>query len=106
MRRGASSVWGVHELSIAQAIAHKVRERAQDRPISAVTIRVGHFRQVVPDALEFSWTMITESTSLQGCRLEIEQVPATVHCQDCDTTTPWICPSCCAGPATGPMSPS
>ncbi|MGH3612791.1 MAG: hydrogenase maturation nickel metallochaperone HypA [Pseudonocardia sp.] len=77
----------MHELSIAQAIAQKVRERAASRAVSAVAIRVGHFRQVVPDALEFSWTMITQGTPLEGCRLGIEQVPATVHCQNCDSTT-------------------
>lgn len=89
----------MHELSIAEAIAHKVSERADGRPVSAVAIRVGHFRQVVPDALEFCWTMVTDATGLQGCRLEIEQVPATVHCQDCDATTTLdvpilVCGSC------------
>ncbi|MFY9807802.1 MAG: hydrogenase maturation nickel metallochaperone HypA [Pseudonocardiaceae bacterium] len=77
----------MHELSIAEAIAHKVRERAAGRSVSAVLIRVGHFRQVVPDALEFSWTMVTDATGLEGCKLEIEQIPATVTCHDCDAVT-------------------
>lgn len=77
----------MHELSIAEAIAHKVRERASDRSVAAVAIRVGHFRQAVPDALQFCWTMVTDGTELEGCRLEIEQVPATVNCRDCDTVT-------------------
>ncbi|MGB8962960.1 MAG: hydrogenase maturation nickel metallochaperone HypA, partial [Pseudonocardiaceae bacterium] len=47
----------------------------------------GHFRQVVPDALEFSWTMVTDATGLEGCKLEIEQIPATVTCHDCDAVT-------------------
>jgi hydrogenase nickel incorporation protein HypA/HybF len=77
----------MHELSIAEAIAQKVRERATGRPVMAVAIRVGHFRQIVPDALEFCWTMVTDATGLEGCRLEIEQVPATVRCQDCEAVT-------------------
>jgi hydrogenase nickel incorporation protein HypA/HybF len=89
----------VHELSIAEAIAHKVRERAAGRSVSAVAIRVGHFRQAVPDALEFCWTMVTDGTELEGSRLEIEQVPATVRCSDCDTVTTLdvpilVCGSC------------
>jgi hydrogenase nickel incorporation protein HypA/HybF len=89
----------VHELSIAEAIAHKVRERGAGRSILAVTIRVGHFRQVVPDALQFSWTMVTDGTDLEGCKLEIEQVPATVNCRACDSTTTLdipilVCGSC------------
>lgn len=77
----------MHELSIAEAIADKVRQRAAGRPVSAVAIRVGHFRQIVPDALEFCWTMVTDATGLAGCRLEIEQVPATVRCNDCESVT-------------------
>ena len=77
----------MHELSIAEAIADKVRQRAAGRPVSAVAIRVGHFRQVVPDALDFCWTMVTERTGLDGCRLEIEEVPATVSCHDCQSET-------------------
>jgi hydrogenase nickel incorporation protein HypA/HybF len=77
----------MHELSIAEAIAHKVRERAAGRPVGAVAIRVGHFRQIVPDALQFCWTMVTDATGLSDCRLEIEQVPATVRCHDCDVVT-------------------
>ena len=89
----------MHELSLAEAIADKVRERSAGRQVSAVTIRVGHFRQVVPDALEFCWTMVTHATGLEGCRLEIEQVPATVHCQDCGATSTLdvpilVCGSC------------
>ena len=89
----------MHELSIAEAIAHKVRERAAGRLVSAVAIRVGHFRQVVPAALEFSWTMVTDGTGLEGCKLEIEQIPATVSCRDCDSTTTLdipilVCGSC------------
>lgn len=75
----------MHELSIAEAIAHKVQERAKGRPVVAVAIQVGHFRQIVPDALDFCWTMVTDATGLEGCRLEIEQIPATVSCQDCES---------------------
>ncbi|MDQ1442921.1 MAG: hydrogenase nickel incorporation protein HypA/HybF [Acidimicrobiaceae bacterium] len=77
----------MHELSIAEAIANKVRERAAGRAVGAVAIQVGHFRQIVPDALEFCWTMVTDATGLEGCRLEIEQIPATVGCQDCDAVS-------------------
>lgn len=77
----------MHELSIAEAIADKVVARADGRHVSAVAIRVGHFRQVVPDALQFSWTMVREVAGLGGCRLEVEQVPATIRCGACSTMT-------------------
>jgi hydrogenase nickel incorporation protein HypA/HybF len=77
----------VHELSLCQAIAAKVADRAEGRPVSEVVIRVGHFRQVVPDAMEFCWSMLTESSGLSGCKLTIEQIPATVECSECAAVT-------------------
>ncbi len=77
----------MHELSLCEAIAHKVRERANGRPVTEVVIRVGHLRQVVPDAMEFSWMMLTDGTGLEGCRLKIEQIPATVACGECRDET-------------------
>ncbi len=91
----------MHELSIAEAIADKVRDRATGRPVAAVAIRVGHFRQVVPDALDFCWGMVTQGSELDGCRLEIEQVPATVACQDCGTTTTLDVPILLCGSCEG-----
>ncbi|MDP9075245.1 MAG: hydrogenase maturation nickel metallochaperone HypA [Actinomycetota bacterium] len=77
----------MHELSLCQAIAGKVTERAEGRPVTEVVIRVGHFRQVVPDAMEFCWSMLTESSGLSGCKLTIEQIPATVECSECGAET-------------------
>ena len=65
---------------MCEAIARKVVDRAAGRRVLTVTIRVGHLRQVVPDAMTFAWEMLTTTTSLDGARLEIEHVPATVAC--------------------------
>jgi hydrogenase nickel incorporation protein HypA/HybF len=55
--------------------------------VARVAIQVGHFRQVVPDALEFCWTILTDATGLEGCQLDIEQVAATVVCDECASVT-------------------
>lgn len=91
----------MHELSIAEAIAHKVKDGATGRPVAAVAIQVGHFRQVVPDALEFCWTMVTGNTALDGCRLEIEQIPATVSCHDCEAISTLDVPIMMCGSCEG-----
>ncbi len=91
----------MHELSIAEAIADKVTDHAAGRPVASVAIRVGHFRQVVPDALDFSWSMVTQGTELDGCRLEMEHVPATVSCQDCEATTTLELPILLCGSCEG-----
>jgi len=77
----------VHELSLCEAIAATVTKHAGDRNATSVLVRVGHLRQVVPDALSFCWTMLTEGTDLDGCALEIEQVPAVIRCDACGAET-------------------
>jgi hydrogenase nickel incorporation protein HypA/HybF len=73
----------VHELSLCDAILGTTMKHARGRPVAQVTVRVGHLRQVVPDALRFGWQVLTESTDLKGCELVIEQIPATVECREC-----------------------
>ena len=54
----------MHELSIADAIVRDrraARGRAADRDASRC--KVGHLRQVVPDALEFAWSLVAEGTA-------------------------------------------
>jgi hydrogenase nickel incorporation protein HypA/HybF len=77
----------MHELAVGQAIVDKVSARAGSRAVHQVTVRIGHLTQVVPDALQFAWQMLTEGTPLEGCLLEIEHVPAVVVCGQCGERT-------------------
>jgi hydrogenase nickel incorporation protein HypA/HybF len=72
----------VHELSLCDAILGTTMKHAEGRSVTQVTVRIGHLRQVVPDALRFGWEVLTESTDLKGCELVIEQIPATVDCRE------------------------
>ncbi len=87
----------MHELSLCEAIARKVVSRAAGRTVSRVVVRVGHLRQVVPDAMTFSWEMLTADTALDGAALEIEHVPAVVACEDCGATTELTVPVMACG---------
>jgi hydrogenase nickel incorporation protein HypA/HybF len=77
----------MHELSLCQAIVDRVIERAADRPVRRVTVQIGHLRQVVPDSLQFSWQLLTESSPLEGAELAIDHVPAVVACSVCEART-------------------
>jgi hydrogenase nickel incorporation protein HypA/HybF len=77
----------VHELSLCDAILGMTMKHADGRPVTQVTVRIGHLRQVVPDALRFGWEVLTDATPLKGCELMIEQIPATVECQQCHAKT-------------------
>ena len=89
----------MHELSLASAIAAIAVDHARGRRVTAVEVRVGALRQVVPHALEFAFALVAEGTELDGAQLVVEHVPAGVRCRDCDLesdrpTFPLLCGSC------------
>ncbi len=77
----------MHELALCQAIVDTVTRHADGHQAQRVEVRIGHFRQVVPDSLQFSWELLTSGTELDGCRLVIDHVPAVVVCQRCTNAT-------------------
>ena len=91
----------MHELSLCEAIAATVTKHAAGRPVSEVAVRIGHFRQVVPDALLFSWEVLTGGTDLEGSKLAIEQVPAVVVCKPCGAETTLDLPILMCGSCEG-----
>ena len=89
----------MHELALAEAIAGTVRRVAEGRPVERVDVRIGHFRQVVPDSLTFAWEATTAGTDLRHCTLAVDYVPAVAACRTCaaETTLDWpvlVCASC------------
>lgn len=89
----------MHELSICAAIAETVLKHAAGRPVERVRLRIGHFKQVVPDTLQFCWRLQTEHGPLRSASLDVTYVPATVHCSDCGSATTLpapvlVCGSC------------
>jgi len=89
----------MHELSIAQAIVDIAQRHAAGRRVHRVGVRVGHLRQVVPDALQFAFELLVAGTELDGAELDIEEVPTQVRCRDCARISevpdfPLICVAC------------
>jgi hydrogenase nickel incorporation protein HypA/HybF len=73
----------VHELSIAQAIVDVATRHAGTARVTRVEVRIGHLRQVVPSALEFSFELCAHGTPVEGAVLELELVPVAVTCREC-----------------------
>jgi hydrogenase nickel incorporation protein HypA/HybF len=89
----------MHELALAEAILAIATAHAGDARITAVEVRVGHLRQVVPDALRFNFELVAEGTPAAGAELVIEEVPTAGRCCACDATAelprfPLRCPRC------------
>ena len=73
----------MHELSIADAVLQIALNHADGRRIEAIELKLGHLRQVVPEALAFAFTLVSEGTPAEGAELLLEEVPAAGVCRDC-----------------------
>jgi hydrogenase nickel incorporation protein HypA/HybF len=78
----------MHELSIAQGIVTLVDEAARGRRIARVNVEIGAMSGVAPDAITFSFDLVTEGTCAEGARLNIIEIPATARCEDCGLEFP------------------
>lgn len=89
----------MHEVALCRAVVATVAGRADGRAVTRVSLRVGHLRQVVPEALDLAWQAVTDGTDLAGSTLDVEHIPAVAHCHTCghDTTLEWpvlVCAAC------------
>jgi hydrogenase nickel incorporation protein HypA/HybF len=73
----------VHELSVSSAIVDTVVRHAEGRRVTAVHVRLGRLRQVVPSSLAFYFELVSRDTVCDGAELDQEVVPAALRCQDC-----------------------
>jgi hydrogenase nickel incorporation protein HypA/HybF len=94
----------MHEFSIASAVVDTAVRHARGRRVTVVWLRAGRLRQVVPDALEFAFGIVSRETLCEGARLELEVVPARLRCEACETAWEielpvFRCPACGAGDA-------
>ena len=91
----------MHELSVSSAIVDTVVKHAAGRPVTVVTVRIGHLRQVVPDSLAFYFELVSRESLCEGARLEQEYVPALLRCAGCerewDPEDAWFRCSGCGG---------
>ena len=78
----------MHELSIAQGIVTLVDEAAHGRRIARVNIEIGAMSGVAPDAVAFSFDLVTLGTCAEGAKLNIIEIPAEARCEDCGQEFP------------------
>lgn len=73
----------MHELSICSAIVDTVLRHAEGRSVSAVHLKVGRLRQVVPDSLDFYFGIVSRDTLCAEASLELELIGALLRCAGC-----------------------
>jgi hydrogenase nickel incorporation protein HypA/HybF len=91
----------VHELAVAGAIIDTATRHAGGRRVTAVQVRVGHLRQVVPESLAFYFEHVARDSVCEGARLELEPVSARLLCESCGHDwelgeAEFRCPRCAA----------
>lgn len=86
---------------MAQAIVTSVLESLgpSDRVVT-LQLEVGALSGVVGEALHFGFELATRGTPLEGCRLDVRDVPISLHCHPCGRTFQpeqlgrLVCPAC------------
>jgi hydrogenase nickel incorporation protein HypA/HybF len=73
----------VHELSLSGAIVNTAVKHADGRKVTAIDLRVGRLRQVIPDTLEFYFAFVARDTLCEGAELRQEVVDARLRCRPC-----------------------
>jgi hydrogenase nickel incorporation protein HypA/HybF len=81
----------MHELSIAISIVEMAEEESQRQGgvrITTVHLRLGALAGVVKNALQSSYELACEETSLAGSALVIDDVPGVIFCPACNVRRP------------------
>jgi hydrogenase nickel incorporation protein HypA/HybF len=89
----------LHELALAGAVVSIAEEHARGRRVARVELEIGGLRQVVVDALAFSFELVAQGTLVEGAELVVEEIPIVIACDACGAETrvetlPFACGRC------------
>lgn len=93
----------MHELSVATALvaqAEAAARAAGGARVVAVRLRLGMLSGLVPDSLQYGFTIASAGGPIDGATLEVERVAPVIWCPACQaevtlaTTTRFRCPDC------------
>ncbi len=76
----------MHEVSIAKNILEVAESHLPGDStaiVREVHLRIGEHAGVVPESLEFCFTVLAGGTRFEGSRLTIEHVPPAIECRRC-----------------------
>ena len=77
----------MHEFSIASSLVDTLLEMAEKDHLQGnlleVHLKVGRLRAISIEQLKFSYKVLAKGKFLKGSKLEIEEIPAIIHCPQC-----------------------
>lgn len=74
----------MHELGITKNIVAIVAEHAKGAKVQRVLLEIGKLSTIMPDAIRFCFDICTQSTVLEGAKLEILEIPGLAKCRQCN----------------------
>lgn len=78
----------MHEMGIAMQIVEmsiaSIPEEMKNVQVERVNLKVGKLAAVIPGSLRFCFDIVAKDTPLSGAKLQIEEVPVIVKCNECN----------------------
>ena len=92
----------MHELAVTQSLYDMVIKGAEPYPeakVCTVHIKMGKCYDYVPEIMQEYFAMFAEGGPAEGAKLEVEWIPTTIYCLDCEEKMESIfadrcCPKC------------
>ena len=92
----------MHEMSIAQSLIEIIKEEMTKNDaakLKSARLQIGQMSAIVPDALDFCFSVITEGTALEGAELIMDRVPLRGVYRKCAfefdiINYAFLCPAC------------
>lgn len=95
----------MHELSVTKDILETVLNIAEANGatrVASVSLTVGEMRDIVPELMQRYFAYVCEGTIAEGATLEIQSIPVTLKCKQCEHVFPCdmrqaaeiTCPAC------------
>ena len=78
----------MHEMSVVTSMLSIVQDEMDKHNVHTlllVRVRYGDLANIVPEAMAFAFEALTQGTPLEGAQLELERVPVTLRCPQCNT---------------------
>jgi len=93
----------MHELAIAQCLIDSASAALPSKTsghITALKVQLGALAGLSKDELAFGFQVVSTGTAFAGAALEIEELPAVIHCLHCNANysvsdlAAFYCPFC------------
>lgn len=89
----------MHELGLCTSIVDAIEQRAGERSVQRVRVRVGRLHHVHPEAFDQSFAVAAQGTVAEDAAAELVLLPVRARCGTCTGTweadeIPMACPHC------------